>query len=156
VPTAREEAEERRLERARLEVERRDVAVEVVDRDERQPPRPRERLRHGEPDEEGADQPRALRHGDAVDVVERRARLGERLADHRRDELEMPPRRDLGHDAAVPRVEVGLRGDDARAHLPVIRDERRGRLVATRFQAEDHSPGSASFHMMSASSRLSV
>ena len=164
VPAAREEAEERRLERVRLEVERGDVPVEVVDRDERQPPRPRERLRGGEPDEQRADQPRPLRHGDAVDVVERRARLGERLADHRRDELEVAPRRDLGHDAAVPRVEVRLRGDDARANLSVLRDERRRGLVAARLDPEDHAVtrrgcvGSAtgSFHMMSASSRLSV
>ena len=36
VPAAREQAEKRRLERVRLEEERRDVAVEVVDGHERQ------------------------------------------------------------------------------------------------------------------------
>ena len=44
--------------------------------------------------------------------------------------------------------------DDARANLPVLCDERRGGLVAGRLQPEDQATGS--FHMMSASSRLSV
>ncbi len=152
MPAAREEAEERRLERARLEVERGDVPVEVVDRHERQATRPRDRLRGGDADEQRADQPRPLRHGNAVDVVERRAGLGERLADDRRDELEVATRGNLGNDAAVARVEVGLRRDDARAYLSLLGDERRGGLVARRLEPENH----ASLHMMSASSRLSV
>src|SRR5207248_5847661 len=45
VPSGGEQADEGRLDRRGLEVEGRDVAVEVVDRDERQPPPPRERLR---------------------------------------------------------------------------------------------------------------
>ena len=44
----REQAEERRLERFRLEVERRDVPVQVVDRCERQASPPRQRLGRGE------------------------------------------------------------------------------------------------------------
>ena len=135
---AREQAEERRLERIRLEVERGDVAVEVVDRDERQPARPGDGLRGGKADEERADQARALRHGDAVDVLERRVRLGERLADHRRHELEVPPRGDLGHDAAVAGVQLRLRGDDARKDLSVLRDDRRRRFVTRGLDPEDH------------------
>ena len=46
--------------------------------------------------------------------VELGSGLAERLADHGRHELEVPPRRDLRHDAAVARVEVGLGGDDVR------------------------------------------
>ena len=59
VPAAREQARERRLERVGAEVERRDVALQVVDRDERQPARPGDRLGRREPDEQRADQPRA-------------------------------------------------------------------------------------------------
>ena len=121
VPAAREQAEERRLDRLRLEVERGDVAVQVVDRDERQVPRPRDRLRRGDADEQRADEARALRDRDAVDVVERRARLPERLAHDGRDQLEMPARRDLRDDAAEPRVQVRLRRDDVRADLAVRR-----------------------------------
>ena len=114
VAAAREQAEERRLERVGLEVERRDVPVQVVDRRERKPPRPRERLRRGDADEQRADEARAARDADEVDVVERRVRLAERLPDDRQHELEVPPRRDLRHDAAEARVELGLRGDDVR------------------------------------------
>ena len=38
VPPAREQAEERRLDRLRLQVERGDVSIQMVDRDERQVP----------------------------------------------------------------------------------------------------------------------
>ena len=81
----------------------------------------------------------------------------ERLVDHRRDQLEVAPRRDLGHDAAEARVQLGLRRDDVRDDLAVVGDDRRGGLVAARLDAEDHAVGSrASRHMISASSRLSV
>jgi hypothetical protein len=91
------------------------MPVQVVDRDERKAARPRERLCSGKADEQRADEPRALRDCDPVDVVERCARLRERFAHDGRDELEMPARRDLRHDAAEARVQVGLRCDDVRA-----------------------------------------
>ena len=116
---AREQARERRLEVGRPQEERRDVPVQVVDGDERQPPRPRERLRRRDADEERADQPRPGRDRDGVDVVERRAGAAERLLDHGRDELEVPPRRDLRDDPAVPRVQLRLRRDDVREDLAV-------------------------------------
>ena len=155
---AREQAEERRLQRLRLKVERRDVPVEVVDRDERQPARPRDRLRRAEPDEQRADQAGPLRHGDPVDVVEGDAGLAERLTDHRRHELEMPPRRNLRNHSAVARMEVGLGRDDVRANLACVGDDRGSGLVAARLESEDRprSRATGSFHMISASSRLSV
>ena len=121
------------------------MAVEVVDGHERQPPRPRERLRRREPDEQRADQPGALGDGDAIDVVERRVRLRERLADDGRHELEVAARCNLGHDPAVPRVEISLRRDNAGLDGPVLRDERSGRLVARRLDAENH--GAPSGHL---------
>ena len=96
------------LERLRLEVQRGDVAVEMVDGDERQAARPSYRLRRGEADEQGADQPRAAGDRDAIHVGEGRAAFDERLADHGRHELEVTPRRDLGHDAAVAGVQLRL------------------------------------------------
>src|SRR3712207_8050912 len=44
-----------------VQVERRDMPVQVVDGDERQAARPRDRLRGGEPDEKRADEARAAR-----------------------------------------------------------------------------------------------
>ena len=87
---AREQAEEGRVERLGTEIEGRDVPVEVVHRREGQPASERDPLRGREPDEERPDQPRPRRHGHEVDVVERRAGLGEGLPHDRRDELEMP------------------------------------------------------------------
>ena len=93
------------------------MPVQVVDRNEREPARPGERLRRLHADEQRADQPRPARDRDAVDVVERRVGLVERLANDGRRELEVPARRDLGHDAAVARVQLGLRRHDVRANL---------------------------------------
>jgi hypothetical protein len=76
VPPAGDQAQERRLEHAGLEEGGGDVALEMVDRHERQPPRGRERLGGRDPDEQRADEPRALRDRDAVEFVEGRARRG--------------------------------------------------------------------------------
>ena len=84
-----------------------------------------------------------------------RVRLRECLADYRRDQLEMAARRDLGHDAAVGRVQLRLRGDDAGADLALVGDERGRSLVAARLEPENQL-ATGSFHMISASSRLSV
>ena len=71
VPPAREQARERRLDGRGLEVERRDVPLEVIHRDERQPSGPREGLGGRDADEERADQPGALGDRDSLDLVER-------------------------------------------------------------------------------------
>ena len=159
VAAACEQAEEGRLDRVGLEKERRDVAVQVIDRRQREPQRPRQRLRRGEPDEERPDQPGPARDRDALDVRQLGARLAERLAEDRRHELEVPARRDLGDDAAVAGVQVGLRRDDVGADLAVVGDESRGGLVTRRLEPEDQALAGSrtgSFHMISASSRLSV
>jgi hypothetical protein len=157
VPAACEQAEKGRLERLRLEIQRGHVAVQVVDGDERQPAAPGKRFRGREPDEQRADQARALRDRDRVDVVERM--LAERLLDHRHDQLEVPAGGDLGDDASEACMQVRLRRDDVRDDAAVVDQGCRG-LVATGFQSEDQDcvAGSetGSFHMISASSRLSV
>ena len=138
--------------------------MQVVDRDERKPPRPGERLRRREPDEEGADQPGPARDGDGLDVVERGAGARKRFLQHGADQLQMAPRGDLGDDAAVTTVQFRLGSDDVRQDATVARDESDGGLVAGRLDPEDHpsaAPASSSarigsFHMISASSRLSV
>ncbi len=131
--------------------------MQVVDGNERQATRPGERLGRRETDEQSADQARALRDGDRLEVVE--GRVAERLAHHREYELEVVARRNLRHDPAEARVQVCLRGDDAAPDLAAV-DERRRGLVAARFYSEDQgfAAGSCtgSFHMISASSRLSV
>ena len=61
VAAAGDEAEEGRLERLGLEEVGGDVALQVVDRDQRQPPRRRDRLGAADADQQGADQARARR-----------------------------------------------------------------------------------------------
>ena len=104
VTAAREQAEEGRLDGIGLEEERGDVPVQVVDRHKRQAARPGERLRGGEAHEQRADEAGATRHGEALDVRDRRARLLQRLGHDRDDQLRVAPRRDLRDDAAVAGV----------------------------------------------------
>ena len=175
VAAAGEQADERRLEDdARRPSEtaqevRRDVALEVVDRRERQAARGGDRLRGRDADEQRADEPRPLRDADERDVVERRAGAAQRVVDRGVGELEVVARGDLRHDAAVGVVDA-LRGDDVRQHVAVAGDDRRARVVAARLDREDevHQTG-AGFgtsskrpesvigvrHMMTASSPLS-
>ena len=164
--SAREQAGEGRLDRLGAEVERGDVPFEMVDRDERDAARPGHGLRRREADEERTDQARTARDADALDVGHLSTRLGECLADDRADELQVAAGGDLRDDAAVPAVEVGLRGDDGGEHPAFPRDDRSGGLVARRLDAQDHAVSSRapastrrrsdSRHMITASSRLSV
>ena len=91
VAAGREQAEERRLERLRQEEERRDVAVQVVDRREWKLPPEREPLRRRQPHEESADQAGALSDGDELEIVQRSAAVAERLSDDRSDQLDVAP-----------------------------------------------------------------
>ena len=91
-----------------------------------------------------------LEHMDEDDGI----RLVERLYD-RCDELEMSPRGDLRHNPAVARVKVRLRRDHGGEHLPLERHDGRRSLVARGLDPENQRP-TGSFHMISASSRLSV
>ena len=130
----------------------------MVDGDQRQPVRPGDRLGGGEADEQRADETRALSDGDRIEVFEVAVLLRQRFPQHRHDELEVAPRCDLRDDAAEGSVQLRLRGDDVRQDLPVLRDYRGGGLVTRGLNPEDQSSGSliGSFHMIKASSRLSV
>ena len=90
MPAARKQAQERWVDGIGPEVERRDVPVQVIDRDERDPAPPGEPLGGGQPDQQRADQPGPTGDADPVDLLERDTCSIERLAHDRRDELEMP------------------------------------------------------------------
>ncbi len=113
-----------------------DVPLDVVDADERLSAGVRERLRVADADEQRADEPRSARDGDSVDLVDRDARLVERLVDDRADLLEVLARRDLGHDAPVDAVRRDLRRDDVRANMAAVLDDGRRGLIARRLDAE--------------------
>ena len=135
----------------------------MIDRDEREPPRERQALRRRQPDEQSPDEPRPLGDGHTGDIAHRCAGLPERLPDDGKEQLEMTPGGHLRDDPAVAGMEVRLRGHDVGADLTFLGDECGGRLVARGLEGEDHGAGQAladsgigSFHMISASSRLSV
>ena len=115
---------------------RRHVALQVVDRRERQPPRGREPLGRRDADQQRADQPGPCVTRDERDVVERRARLAQRVVDDRVDELEVMARGDLRHDPAEAVVHA-LGGDDRGQHLAGVGDDRRAGVVAGGLERED-------------------
>src|SRR3546814_7996072 len=59
------------------------------------------------------------------------------------EQVDVCPAGDLGHDAAVGRVEVDLAADDRGEHRGATFDDRRGGLVAGGLDAEDPAIGRA-------------
>ena len=108
VPAAREQAQERRVERRGPEIERRDVAVEVVDRNERQAGTPGDALGGGKADQEGADQAGSARDPHVLDLAEPERRRGR-----------------------APRVRPARRAPGAAAMRPPGRHRRSGRAAPT-------------------------
>jgi hypothetical protein len=119
--------------------------VQVIDGHERQVARPGERLSGGNADEQRSDEARPLRNRHALHITEPGVCLVERFPEYRKDQLEVVTGRDLGDDSAVLGVELGLRRDDIREQPPILRDERRRRLVTRRLNPENHSMGETVF-----------
>ena len=112
---------------------------EVVDPDEREIVREGERLREGEPHEQRSDQAGPRRDGHPVELRRRELRLGERRLDHARHHAHVVTTRELGHDAAVGRVDPGLPVHRARDDLPAAPQHRGRHLVAGALDPE-HEP----------------
>jgi hypothetical protein len=133
-----EQRDVRQRDRA-LELHRQEVALEMVDADERQLPRVGDGLGRAQADEQRADQSGTVGGGDGIDLVERERRLVQRALDRRRQCAHVAARGELGDDAAVGAVDVVLRGDDAGAHLAI--DQHRGGGVVARALDGQHSHG---------------
>ena len=86
---AREQTHEGRLDGLGAEVERRNVSLQMVDGDERDASRPRDRLRGREADQEGADETGPAGDADARHSWQILACHGESLSDDRADELQV-------------------------------------------------------------------
>ena len=113
------------------------MALEVVDRHERQRTGVGERLREVEPHEQRAGQPRPVGHGHRVDLVEAAGCARQRLVQHGDHRLHVLARGQLRDHAAVFGVQLDLRRDDVRANAPAVLDDRHGGLVARGLDAED-------------------
>jgi hypothetical protein len=74
---------------------------QMVDADERFPRRPCEALGHLNADEQRADEPGTVGHGNTVDVSKRNLGSSERRADDGPDVAEVISRRELWHHTSV-------------------------------------------------------
>ncbi len=121
------------------------MGFQMVDRDEWLRGRPGDALCRHRADDEAADQPRPGRRRHAIEPIDGCVSLGEGAPDEPLDMVEMRPRRDLRHDAAIGRVLLQLGVDqiglDQRPRM-VAHHRDRG-LVAARLDAEN---GQASVH----------
>ena len=117
------------------------VALQVIDRHQRQAPRQGHSLAEGQPHHHPADQARAGGGGDARELAIAEAGGLERLGGDRVDGLHMGAGGDLWHHAAIGRVVGDLRSDDGGQHLHmavgVQAHDRRGGLVAAGLQSKD-------------------
>ena len=119
-----------------------DVSLQVIHGHQRQPVDVRKGLRDGAPHQQGADEPRALRDGDSVEIGQAHVGVRERLLHDRHDDLEVTARGELGDDAAVGGVDGILRGDDAREDTTAVGEHRRRRFVTRAFDPEYDHPSS--------------
>ena len=116
------------------------VALEVVDRDQRQVMDPGQCLGEVDADEQRSGQPRAVRDGDPVHVRPGDTGVGPGLVQDRDDPAQMRPRRDLGDDPARRRMQCDLGGDDIGQDPAAALDQRDARLVARRLDGQQQRP----------------
>ena len=140
---------ERRLQLRVGDVVCRDVAADMVHRDERHTERERGGLGKVHADEQCADEPRRARDGHGVNVTAAQTGHLQCTVGELGDDLHVRARRDLGHDAAVDGVQVGLRKDLIGQHLAPVAHKGDGRFITGRFDRKNN-------HIVSASLRNQV
>ena len=110
----------------------------MVDRDQRLARGKREPLAGEQSDHHSADQPRAGRRRDSVDVANRHPGLGKHLFNQPGQDLDMGAGGNLRHHAAVGLVGAVLADYGLRQDAPVAGDERDSTVVAGRFKAQNN------------------
>ena len=148
VPAGDDARHEGWLEVRGLEEVGHEVTLEVVHGNERQVSGRTKPLGKGHAHHERANQARARRHAHGGEVARRervhakvRSGAGKRLLEDADDGLGVLARGNLGHHATKARVEVDLRGHDARADNAVSVRHGHGRLVAGGLDREDERAG---------------
>ena len=137
VPAGDDEAQKRRLQVRVGQIVGRDMALDVVDRNERHIERQCSRLGKIHADEQRADKAGRIGHGDGVQLAARQAGVLQRLLGKTVDGLNMLARGDLRHNAAVFTVQRNLRGDTVRQDTPSVLYDGNGSLVAGGFNGKD-------------------
>ena len=112
------------------------MRLEMVDREERQAMHRRDRLGGDQPDQQAADQTRSGGRGDARELGESQAGFAHDALDQMVEDLDVRPRRDLRHDAAVGGMARQLAVQRLGAHPALGVDQGDPGLVAAGLDAE--------------------
>ena len=112
------------------------MPADMVDRDQRHAQRERGSLGEVHAHQHRADEAGSIAHRHGVDVLPSDPRSLERALGQQRDGLDMAARRDLRHDAAVHRVQIGLGKDLIAQDLSAVLDDGHGGLVAGGFKGK--------------------
>ena len=111
------------------------VGANVVHAHQWYPPRPAKCLCGRHADQQRTHEPGPIGYGDRVQRFSRTGRDRQGLFNDRIEPLDVRPRRNLRHDAAILAVQVYLRGDGIAAHVGAIDDHGRRRFVTRRIEA---------------------
>ena len=112
--------------------------LDVVDADQRHVQRQRQHLGRADADQQRADQARRVdARRRSRSRSSRTSGLPQRLVDDGQQPLQVGAGRDLGHDAAEARVQVGLRGDDVGEDGRLVGEDGGGGFVAGGFDGEE-------------------
>ena len=114
------------------------MPADVVNGYERHPEAEGQALGEVHADKQRAYQPGRVCDRDGVYVRAREARHGESAVGELVYDLDVAARGNLGHDAAVDRVEVGLGENLVGQHLPAVAHEGDGGLIAGGFNGKNN------------------
>src|SRR6267378_7095683 len=130
---------ERRDSVAMLERCREKVSFHVMNSEQRDAARKRERLAIADSHEQCADQPRRICYGDGAEIIELDSRLFDRALDHWNDAGEMRARCDLRNDSAEHAVDVLGQNHERflRDLITLTLENRSGCLVAGGFDSQN-------------------
>jgi hypothetical protein len=106
-----------------------DVALQVIHGDQGKPATVGDRFGNRHADQQRPDQAGPRRHGDRREIGQRHPGIRQSTLDHRRDDLDVPTRRQLGDDPTVRGVHLDLRSHHRAAQDPVAFQDGGGRLV---------------------------
>ena len=141
MPAGDEQRDERKGRRVGREQRRKQMPLEVMDRDRRPLEHQGQRLGEGAADEQRAGQSRTARVGHRIDVGQRFSGLFQRRPQQGYDAANMVARGELGHHAAVVGMHRHLRMQVVREQAGRAVVERQAGLVAGGFDTEDQHRG---------------
>ena len=113
------------------------MSFEMVNADDGLAERARERARHARSDEQRAGKARALRVGNAIEIVQSQVRLRKNPLGERHDAPNVIARREFGHDAAVRLMHRDLRMERMRQQTARAVVHGNAGFVAGSLEAED-------------------